>query len=147
MRRALISSFKFAYEGISYCIRNERNFRIHLCAAFLAVVLGGILRLNHTELLALFLSIAFVLTAEMVNTAVEKAVDIVSPEYHPLAKIIKDVMAGSVLVSAALSVVVGVLLFLRPERILYCLYLLKSMPYLFFLLPVLAFGFYKFIKF
>jgi Diacylglycerol kinase len=85
--------------------------RIHAAAAFLAMVAGFRLGLSGGELAVLALTIAAVLVAEMFNTAVEALVDIVSPGFHPLAKVAKDVAAGGVLVTALASLVVAYVLF------------------------------------
>jgi diacylglycerol kinase len=104
-------AFKHALDGIIYCFVSQRNLRLHVAAAVLAVVLALYLRLSATEVILLVLTIAGVIVAEMLNTAVETIVDFTSPEFHPLAKIAKDVAAGAVLIMAVASLVVGYLLF------------------------------------
>ncbi|MGI5874147.1 MAG: diacylglycerol kinase family protein [Bacillota bacterium] len=104
-------SFGYACRGLLHCLRHERNFRVHLvmgCAAFL---LGAVLGLSGTELAVLSLLVAFVLFAEMINTALENLVDLFTREYHPLAAVVKDVAAGAVLIVCVIAVVIGVLLF------------------------------------
>lgn len=86
--------------------------RIHLAAAFLVFVLAWMLRLGRVELAILLLAVSLVFTAEIFNTAVEKTIDLVVNDYHPLARIAKDIAAGAVLVAALNAVVVGVLVFL-----------------------------------
>ena len=108
----LLRSFRYAACGVVYCFRTQRNLRIHAAAAILAMVLGAYLGLPGGELALLAITIAAVLVAEMFNTAVEALVEIVSPGYHPLAKVAKDVAAGGVLVTAIVSLVVGYLLFI-----------------------------------
>lgn len=109
--RNIIESFNHAVEGIIYALKTQRNMKIHFTAAFL--VLFGSLFFNFTriELLALFLSISFVIVAELINTSIEKTIDLITEEYHPLAKVAKNVAAGGVLVSAINALVVGYLLF------------------------------------
>ncbi len=107
----LLRSFRYAADGVAYCFRTQRNLRIHAVAAVLAMAAGFRLGLSGAELGVLALTIAAVLVAEMFNTAVEALVDIVSPGYHPLAKVAKDVAAGGVLVTALVSLVVAYLLF------------------------------------
>jgi diacylglycerol kinase (ATP) len=86
--------------------------RLHFLMGLFAFLLGIILNFNYIELMILFLAIAFVLFAEMFNTAIEYTVDlVVSKEYHPLARIVKDISAGAVLLSAITAVVVGYILF------------------------------------
>jgi diacylglycerol kinase len=105
-------SFGFAYQGIRHAWATQRHLRIHAAVAVLAVVLGVFLRLSGAEWAVLCLTITLVLVLEMLNTVVEAAVDLASPDYHPLAKIAKDVAAGAVLLSACGGIGVGALLFL-----------------------------------
>ena len=105
-------SFGYAFAGLFYVARSQRNFRIHLTAGALAGALAAVLRLSAPEWAILAVTITLVLTLEMVNTVVEAAVDLASPTYHPLAKIAKDVAAGAVLVTALGAVVTGLFLFL-----------------------------------
>lgn len=107
----LLRSFRFAACGVAYCFRTQRNLRIHVVAAVLAMLAGARFGLSAAELGVLALTIAAVLVAEMFNTAVEALVDLVSPQYHPRAKVAKDVAAGGVLVTALVSLVVACLLF------------------------------------
>ena len=107
-------SFKYAGEGLLYVIRTQRNFRIHLIAATLVVLMGGWLRLPAASWAILVLMIGLVLVTEMINTAVEALVDLASPDYHPLAKLVKDVAAGAVLVIALTSVVVWLIILGPP---------------------------------
>ena len=113
-RRAhtLIVSFRYAFAGIRYLLWTQRNAKIHCAIGVLAVALGLLLRIGQAEWLALVLVIALVLLTEGFNTAIEAAVDVASPDYHPLAKIAKDVSAGTVLLAAIAAVVVGLIIFL-----------------------------------
>ena len=104
-------SFAYAFAGIGYCLRTQRNFRIHLAAALAAAALAGALGFAPVEWAVLATIITLVMTLEMVNTVVEAAVDLASPAYHPLAKIAKDVAAGAVLLTAIGAVGVGLFLF------------------------------------
>jgi diacylglycerol kinase len=97
--------------GLAYCLRTQRNFRIHLAIALLAVVLGVWLGLTWVEWAVVAAMVVLVLAAEMVNTMIESLVDLVTQEYHPLAKTAKDVAAGVVLLTAIGAVVVGLLIF------------------------------------
>lgn len=113
MRAAtLVSSFRYAFAGIRYLLWTQRNAKIHTAIGIVAVGFGFLLRIERTEWIALALTIVMVLAAEGVNTSVEAAVDLASPELHPLAKIAKDVGAGTVLLTAIGAVVVGLLMFL-----------------------------------
>lgn len=104
-------SFAYAFAGIGYCLRTQRNFRIHILATGAVVVGGGLLGLSGIEWAILALTVTLVLAAEMINTVIEAAVDLASPGYHPLAKVAKDVAAGAVLVTALGAVVIGVCIF------------------------------------
>jgi len=107
----LRSSFGYAFAGLWWSIKTQRNMRIHLAAVVAVFVLGVVLRLTAGELAVLALTCTVVLAAEMINTVVEATVDLASPERHPLAKVAKDVAAGAVLVTAIGAIGVGLLLF------------------------------------
>ena len=107
----LARSFHYAFAGLFYVARSQRNFRIHMAAALLAALLALALGFAPLEWAVLATIITLVMTLEMVNTVVEAAVDLASPVYHPLAKIAKDVAAGAVLLTAIGAVVVGLFLF------------------------------------
>lgn len=118
MRSAnLWRSFGYAFAGLGYVLRTQRNFRIHLAVAGLAVAVGLYLGLGWLEWAVVIICIALVLIGEMVNTVIEAIVGLASPAYHPLAKIAKDVAAGAVLLTALASVIVG-LLVLGPHLLL-----------------------------
>lgn len=104
-------SFGYAREGLKHCFRKERNFRIHTVMGALAFLLGVLLRLSGAELAILLLLIGLVLISEMLNTALENLVDLCTVEYHPLAKVVKDVAAGAVLLLCIVAVLVGLVLF------------------------------------
>ncbi len=109
--RSLLWSFNYAIEGIVYALRTQRNMRLHALAA--AAVLFGALwfRISRLELLALMFAIAFVLIAELANTALEATIDLATEHYDPMAKTAKDVAAGAVLVAAVNAVAVGYVVF------------------------------------
>lgn len=109
--RAFLRSFRFAFAGIHYVLRSQRNARVHLVAAGLVVAAGIYFRVTHIEWAVLALTIGLVLSAEMINTVAELAVDLLTQRHHPMAKIAKDVGAGAVLVAAIASVAVGVAIF------------------------------------
>ena len=109
--RSLIESFNYAVSGIIYTLKTERNMRIHLIIAILVVLLSLFFDFSRSELLLLFFTIALVLMAEMINTAIERTVDLVTDEFHPLARLAKDIAAGGVLIAALNSIAVGYLLF------------------------------------
>lgn len=112
--QGLLESFRLAFSGLWYTLRTQRNMRIHLGMAA-AVVAGGLwLDLSSDRWAILALTAGFVLVSEMMNTMVEGLVDLVSPDYHPLARVVKDVMAGVVLLTAIVAVIVGLLLLGPP---------------------------------
>jgi diacylglycerol kinase len=111
-RHSLFKSFQFAFEGVRVAIEKGRNFRIQIGLGILACIFGLILGLTITEWLDLTLIIAIVLILELLNTAVESIVDMVSPEIQPKAKIAKDVAAAAVLIASAASLAIGAFIFL-----------------------------------
>ena len=107
----LLRSFRFALAGVVYLLRTQRNARIEVAIGIVAVGAGALLRLAAIEWAVLVLTICLVLILEGLNTALELAVDLASPEAHPKAKAAKDLAAGMVLIAAAGSLIVGLLLF------------------------------------
>jgi diacylglycerol kinase len=106
-----IASFRYAFRGLWYALRTQRNVRVHVLIGTLAVLLGIILRISAVEFAMIFVAITSVFIAEMFNTVIELCIDLASPDYHPLAKVAKDVAAGAVLLSAMLAVVIGLFVF------------------------------------
>lgn len=100
-----------ALAGIGYGLKTQRHLRFHLFAASVAVVFGFAAGFVVWQWMVLTLAIVMVVAAELLNTAIEAVVDLVSPERHPLAKVAKDTAAGAVLVLAVAALVVGLLLF------------------------------------
>jgi diacylglycerol kinase len=111
--KSLWASFRYAFRGMFLVFTTERNMKLHLGAAILALCLSWYLKLSWGEFLYIALSIALVFTAEAFNTALEALVDLVSPDYHPLAGKAKDIAAGAVLITAIHSIVVGIVVFGR----------------------------------
>lgn len=107
-------SFRFAYEGVKYALSTQRNMKFHFFAAFVVLLMALYFRLNKLEILFILLAVTMMIVTELINTAVEKAVDLAMPDRHPLAKIAKDVAAASVLVSAAFAAIVGMVVFYEP---------------------------------
>lgn len=108
----LRAAFGYAFAGVWYLFRTQRNAQIHVLVGTCVVALGWLVGLERWEWLVLVLTIGLVLFAEGVNTAIEAAVDVATSQHHPLAGIAKDVGAGSVLLCAIVSVIVGCILFL-----------------------------------
>jgi diacylglycerol kinase len=107
----LIASFGYAFSGLWYALRTQRNARIHIFIGTCAIILGVVLHISAVEFAMVFIAISGVFIAEMFNTVFEICIDLVSPEYHPLAKIAKDVAAGAVLLNAILSIIIGLFVF------------------------------------
>lgn len=105
-------SFRAALRGLGWLIRNERHFQLHLVAALAAILLGAVLGLTPIEWAILGLTIGLVLVAEAINTAIEHTIDLTVQQVHPIARTAKDIGAAAVLVAAAISVLIGCLLFL-----------------------------------
>ena len=110
----IVRSFYFAFVGLGYLIRTQRNARIELFIGAVACALGAWLRISRVEWAVLAFTIALVLILEGLNTAVEAAIDLASPKFHPLAKAAKDLAAGMVLIAAIASIAVGLLILGPP---------------------------------
>ncbi|MFL5917283.1 MAG: diacylglycerol kinase, partial [Gaiellaceae bacterium] len=124
-RRApsLIESFNYAFEGIIHVLRTQRNMRIHFAVALAVLIAALAVDISRLELIALLLAIAFVLIAEMINTAVEGAIDVATTSFDPMAKLAKDIAAGAVLIATVNAIAIGYLVFSgqvanRSERLL-----------------------------
>ena len=110
-RRSIIDSFNYAVSGIIIALKTEKNMRIHYAIALSVIILSLFFDFSRTEFLLLLFAISLVVVAEMVNTAIERVIDLITEDYHPLARLVKDVAAGAVLIAAINSIVVGYLLF------------------------------------
>ncbi|HUW95879.1 MAG TPA: diacylglycerol kinase family protein [Anaerolineae bacterium] len=110
----LVESFRFAFAGLGHALRSQRNARIHVSVAVVVLILGAALGLEPVRWAVIFLTFGFVFVAELFNTVVEAAIDLVTEEYHPLAKQAKDVAAGAVLTSVIVAVAVGLLVLGPP---------------------------------
>ncbi|MCK4489796.1 MAG: diacylglycerol kinase family protein [Anaerolineales bacterium] len=109
-----LQSIRYALDGIKYILETQQNARIHLLFTLAVFILGFLLGITRIEWIALALTVGLVWAAELFNTAVEVMVDWISPEKHIAAKICKDISAGSVLVTAFISILVGILIFGSP---------------------------------
>lgn len=108
----LTRSFGYAWKGIRVVFSSEPNMQIHVGVAVLAIALGFIFKISSAEWIGIVICIGLVFSAEMFNTTLEFLVDKVSPQKDPIAGKIKDIAAGAVLITAIISVVVGVIIFL-----------------------------------
>jgi diacylglycerol kinase (ATP) len=110
-RPSIIESFNFAIEGVIHVLRTQRNMRIHFAVAVAVLIVAAAVGVSKLELIALLIAIAFVLVAEMINTAVEGAIDAATTTFDPMAKLAKDIAAGAVLIASVTAVAVGYLVF------------------------------------
>jgi diacylglycerol kinase (ATP) len=110
--RKQIASFKPAFKGLAFLLKNEHNFRIHVAATLIVIVLGILFRIRPIEWIAVVLCFGLVISTEIMNTAVEKLVDFVSPQNNEKAGQIKDIAAAAVLVSACIAFIAGLIIFL-----------------------------------
>src|SRR5438034_10852290 len=110
-RPSVMESFNFAIEGVIHVLRTQRNMRLHFAAAVAVIVVAVAVGVSKIELSLLLVSIAFVLVAEMINTAVEGTIDAATTSFDPMAKLAKDIAAGAVLIASVNAVAVGYLVF------------------------------------
>ncbi len=113
-KQPLYKSFGYAFEGIFAVIKKERNMKIHCCVMILVLIAGSILQIPIWKWCVCFCLFGLVMALELVNTAVEAVVDLVTEEYKPLAKLAKDAAAGAVLIAAIMAVFAGLAMFV-PE--------------------------------
>lgn len=104
-------SFSYAITGILTALKQERNMRIHLVSSLVVVGASLFFSISATEWLFILFAIGGMFALELVNTAIERVVDLAAAEYHPLAKQAKDVAAGAVFIYAILSVTIGIIIF------------------------------------
>lgn len=107
-----VKSLSCAMRGLMHIIRNEKNFQNEIVISFLVIIAMFYFNVTRTETVALVIVIAGVLIMELLNTVVERVVDILKPRIHPYARLIKDLMAAIVLISAIFSVIIGLIIFL-----------------------------------
>ena len=111
-------SFGYAFNGLRLLISEEHNARIHLIAAIVAVMAGFLLHISSLEWVAIILAFGFVISLEIVNTAIENIADFVSPERHMQIKKIKDLAAAGVLIAAITALIIGLIIFIPKIIIL-----------------------------
>lgn len=112
LRRRLIKSFHFAFRGLQYAWRHELNFRIETLTALVVVIAGLVLGITREEWMALLLVILSVFVLELFNSVIEILVDLVKPRLHEYVQIVKDVMAGAVLLASLIAAVIGFTIFI-----------------------------------
>lgn len=109
--RCLYDSVKDALKGIFHVLRSERNMRIHVACGLVVIILASVLGVPRLEFMILILTIGIMFMAELINTAFEEVVNLITKEYHPLAGIIKNIAAGAVLVAALVALCIGYIVF------------------------------------
>src|ERR1700730_5713663 len=109
--RRFLLSFQYAWSGIVYGIARERNMLLHMVAAICAILATIVLNITILETLFVYSAIGMVISLELMNTSLERAIDLISPKYHPIAKFAKDAAAGSVCIGAIYAFIVGVCVF------------------------------------
>jgi len=108
----LYKSFACAINGFIYALKRERNLQIHLVIGFLVVALGLLFHITETEWLIIICLIGGILSFELMNTAIERVVDLITDQYHPLAKVAKDIAAAAVFIFAITAVIIGLVIFI-----------------------------------
>ncbi|AGK97083.1 diacylglycerol kinase [Clostridium pasteurianum] len=139
--KKVVDSFNYAIDGILYAVRTQRNMRIDMISALLVLTACFFTDLSKVEVLIVTITITMVISAEMINTAVECTVDMSANYYHPLAKIAKNVAAGAVLVTAVNAAIVGYIIFgdkLRPVSFVLIAKIKNSNPYMIFVILVIV---------
>jgi diacylglycerol kinase (ATP) len=115
-KKTTIVSFKHAIEGIVHVFRTQKHMRFHFVAAAVIISIGSLMKLPREQWFLLYFAMALVFLTEMLNTAIEACVDLFTDQWHPLAKIAKDIAAGAVLVATVLAIVVAILVFFNPNN-------------------------------
>lgn len=113
----LLKSFSYAFQGVGYCIRSERNFRIHIVASATVFAFSLLYGIERSQIFPLLFAVFSVLILESLNTAIEAAIDLLAKDYHPLAKVAKDTAAGTVLLAALCAVITAVCVFHQPDKL------------------------------
>ena len=105
-------SFAYAFSGIWQVVKHEANFKIHILAAVVVIILSIVLQISKIEWLVVILTIGVVMSAEIFNSAIEKLVDVAYPEQNKKAGLIKDMSAGAILILAIAAAVIGFIIFI-----------------------------------
>lgn len=139
--RSLVKSFLYAFRGLWYCIKNERNMRIHIVTAAIVLPFAFIYGLTRPEYAILITIMGLVMVCELINTAIEALVNLGSPSYESLARIAKDVAAGAVLMCALIAVGIAIALFFHPAKLWDAILCILTTPvYLIFFLLLITAG-------
>lgn len=111
-RSVFFRSFQYAAKGLQYAFRYEQSFRVQLSIAVLLLVVAAVVRVSVTETLILTLVVSSILVLELLNTVLEKFLDVLKPRMHPFVGLMKDIMAAAVFVAALGALVIGSVIFL-----------------------------------
>jgi undecaprenol kinase len=109
--KRFFNSFKYSFEGLKYAYTNEQSMTIHMLTSIFVIILGFVFEITATEWILTFVIIGVVMGTELLNTAIEAVVDLVSPQKHPLAKIAKDTASAAVFVYSMIALVAGLLVY------------------------------------
>lgn len=115
--KRIINSFKYAFNGLIDTYKTEQSVWIYIPVSLLVILMGFYFKINTVEWLVILLVLGVILSLELINTALESVVDLVTDKYHPLAKKAKDTVSAAVLVFAVASVIIGLIIFI-PKIIL-----------------------------
>ena len=116
--KKLINSFKYALSGIKSAFKTEQNMKIHPLIMEIVILMALILNISFNEWLIVLICFMVVISSELFNTALEKCVDLASPNKNEIAKLAKDVSAGAVLITAIFAAIIGIIIFL-PKIIIF----------------------------
>lgn len=139
--KKLVDSFNYAIEGIVYAVRTQRNMKIHMIVSLLVLTACFLYDISKMELLIIAITVTMVIFAEMINTAVESAIDATTNYYHPLAKIAKNTAAGAVLITSINALIVGYIIFWdKLSNITFSIVgkIKSSNPYMIFIIIVMV---------
>lgn len=109
--KKFINSFKYPISGLRYAYKNEQNLEVDIGIAVLVVILGFLFKISVSEWAILTITVGLVISFELINTALEAVVDLITDKYHPLAKVAKDTSAAAVLILAIVSIIEGLIIF------------------------------------
>ena len=117
-KKRLVSSFKYAFQGLKYAFLYEQNLTIHVMVTIFVIIMGNIYKISTTEWLVLCLIIGLVIATELINTSIEATIDLITDEINPIAKIAKDTAAAAVLVFGLTALVIGLIIFLPKMMVI-----------------------------
>jgi len=119
--KKFFKSFNHAFNGVIFLLTSEQNARVHAIITIFVGILAYVLDVSRLEAAILFMTVILVFAIEIINTAIEKTFDLLHPENHHVIKGVKDAMAGAVLISATIALVVAILIFLPHIKQLFAL--------------------------